>query len=75
MELKTDMLSQFIRGGIASTCAKLSGPPIGATDDVVGPLVEGGWNIERTLAESRAEISAVSLFATHPRQKRDFDPN
>jgi hypothetical protein len=49
-----------------------------ASDNVVGPLVEGGWNIERTLAESRAEISAVSLFATplafnDPRQKLDRD--
>jgi hypothetical protein len=49
-----------------------------ASDDVVGPLVEGGWNIERTPAQSQVEISAVSLFATplafsDPRQKLDRD--
>jgi hypothetical protein len=49
-----------------------------AGDDVVGPLVEGGWNIERTLAQSPTDISAVSLFATplavdDPRQKLDRD--
>jgi hypothetical protein len=48
------------------------------SDDVVAPLVEGGWNIERTPAQSQAEISAVSLFATplavnDPRQKLDRD--
>jgi hypothetical protein len=48
-----------------------------ASDDVVGPLIEGGWNIERMPAEPRAEISA-SLFATplafnDPRQKLDRD--
>jgi len=48
------------------------------SDDVVGPLVEGGWNIERPPAQSQVEISAVSLFATplalnDPRQKLDRD--
>jgi hypothetical protein len=46
------------------------------SDDVVTPLVEGGWNIERTLAETRTEASPISLFATplafnDPRQKLD----
>ena len=49
-----------------------------ASADVVGPLIEGGWNIERTLDESRAEISALGSFATplafnDPRQKLDRD--
>jgi hypothetical protein len=49
-----------------------------ASDDVVSPLVEGGWSIERTPAQSQAEISAVSLFAAplafnDPRQKLDRD--
>jgi len=48
------------------------------SDDVVRPLIEGGWNIEPAPAESRAEFSAVSLFATplafnDPRQKLDRD--
>jgi hypothetical protein len=49
-----------------------------ASDDVVGPLVEGGWNVERAPAQSQAEISAISLFVTplafnDPRQKLDRD--
>jgi len=49
-----------------------------ASDDVVGPLVEGGWDIEHTPAEPRAEISAFSVFAiplafNDPRQKLDRD--
>jgi hypothetical protein len=49
-----------------------------ASDDVVGPLVEGGWNIERTPAEPPAATSAFSLFAiplafNDPRQKLDRD--
>jgi hypothetical protein len=48
------------------------------SDDVVRPLIEGGWNFEPAPADSRAEISAVNLFATplafnDPRQKLDRD--
>jgi hypothetical protein len=48
------------------------------SDDVVTPLVEGGWNIERALAETPAEAPAISLFVTplafnDPRQKLDRD--
>ena len=48
------------------------------SDDVVTPLVEGGWNIERSLAETLMEAPAISLFVTplainDPRQKLDRD--
>jgi hypothetical protein len=48
------------------------------SDDVVAPLVEGGWNIERTLAEALTEAPAINLFVTplafnDPRQKLDRD--
>jgi hypothetical protein len=48
------------------------------SDDVVTPLVEGGWSIERMPAESPADLSAVNLFTTplafnDPRQKLDRD--
>jgi hypothetical protein len=48
------------------------------SDDVVRPLIEGGWNIEPAPAEARAAFSAISLFATplafnDPRQKLDRD--
>jgi hypothetical protein len=48
------------------------------SDDVVTPLVEGGWNIERTLVETLTEAPAINLFVTplafnDPRQKLDRD--
>jgi hypothetical protein len=48
------------------------------SDDVVTPLVEGGWNIERTLAEALTETPTISLFVSplalnDPRQKLDRD--
>jgi len=48
------------------------------SDDVVTPLVEGGWSIERSLAQSLTEAPAINLFVTplafnDPRQKLDRD--